>query len=75
MKSKVFRPFLFGTVSAIALALPIAAQSTANSDAVETVTVTGYRQSLEKALDIKRDTVGVRDSIVAEDIGKFRPAT
>jgi iron complex outermembrane receptor protein len=71
MKSKVLRPFLLGTVSAIVFALPTAAQS---SDAVETVTVTGYRASLEKALNIKRDTVGVRDSIVAEDIGKF-PAT
>jgi iron complex outermembrane recepter protein len=33
--------------------------------------VTGYRASLEKALDIKRASVQIVDSIVAEDIGKF----
>lgn len=36
-----------------------------------TVTVTGYRASVEKALDIKRGEAGVVDAIVAEDIGKF----
>ncbi len=38
---------------------------------VETVTITGYRASLAKAADLKREAIGVRDSIVAEDIGKF----
>lgn len=68
MKTRLLKSALLGTVGALAFALPAMAQ---NSDNLETVTVTGYRQSLEKALDIKRDTVGVRDSIVAEDIGKF----
>ena len=40
-------------------------------DTLDTVTVTGYRASLEKALDIKRAEAGVVDAIVAEDIGKF----
>jgi TonB-dependent receptor len=40
-------------------------------DTLSTVTVTGYRASLEKALDIKRGEAGVVDAIVAEDIGKF----
>jgi TonB-dependent receptor len=40
-------------------------------DTLGTVTVTGYRASLEKALDIKRGEAGVVDAIVAEDIGKF----
>lgn len=35
------------------------------------VNVVSYRQSLQKAIDIKRDTVGQVDAIVAEDIGKF----
>lgn len=35
------------------------------------VTVTGYRQSLEKALTIKRNANAVVDAISAEDIGKF----
>ena len=38
---------------------------------LDTVTVTGYRASVEKALDIKRGESGVVDAIVAEDIGKF----
>lgn len=38
---------------------------------LETVTVSGYRASVEKALDIKRGEAGVVDAIVAEDIGKF----
>jgi len=38
---------------------------------LDAVTVTGYRASVEKALDIKRSEAGVVDAIVAEDIGKF----
>ena len=38
---------------------------------LEEVTVTGFRGSLSKALDQKRDAVNVRESIMAEDIGKF----
>ncbi|MCD9098556.1 TonB-dependent receptor [Luteimonas fraxinea] len=38
---------------------------------MEVVRVTGYRASVEKALDIKRGEAGVVDAIVAEDIGKF----
>jgi iron complex outermembrane recepter protein len=33
--------------------------------------VSGFRGSLTKALDIKRESVQIVDSIVAEDIGKF----
>jgi len=47
------------------------AQSEPPVASVETIMVTGYRASLQQAIDIKRDSVGVRDSIVAEDIGKF----
>ena len=38
---------------------------------LEEVVVTGFRSSLEKGIELKREAVGVRDSIVAEDIGKF----
>ncbi len=38
---------------------------------VQQVTVTGFRSSLERALNLKRAAIGTRDSIVAEDIGKF----
>ena len=38
---------------------------------LEEVVVTGLRASLETAMDMKRDAVGVIDAISAEDIGKF----
>lgn len=38
---------------------------------VEEVQVFGIRQSLERAMDIKRDSSGVVDAISAEDIGKM----
>ncbi|WOH38126.1 TonB-dependent receptor [Thalassotalea fonticola] len=41
---------------------------------VEIIEVTGYRSSLEKALDKKREANGVIDSIIAEDIGKMADA-
>lgn len=67
---------------AIGLALQagaVAAQDAATSPAtagtaateLDAVTVTGYRASVEKALDIKRGETGMVDAIVAEDIGKF----
>lgn len=61
-------------LTGIASVLFLTPQALAQSAEMETVVITGYRASLEKALDVKRDSVGVRDSIVAEDIGKF-PAT
>jgi iron complex outermembrane receptor protein len=42
-----------------------------SANAVEEVVVTGFRQSLAEGIELKREAVGVRDSIVAEDIGKF----
>ncbi|WP_310231484.1 TonB-dependent receptor [Luteimonas terrae] len=38
---------------------------------LDTVSVTGYRQSLQFATDAKRDSTGFTDSIFAEDLGKF----
>src|ERR1044071_7029209 len=46
------------------------AQPPANSG-VETVTVTGYAASLQKATDAKRDSTNFTDTVFAEDIGKF----
>ncbi len=39
--------------------------------AMNEITVTGFRASLESALGIKRNSVQVVDSVVAEDIGKL----
>ncbi|UTF60297.1 TonB-dependent receptor [Gilvimarinus sp. DA14] len=41
---------------------------------LEEVVVTGIRASLDRAMDIKRDTTGVVDAISAEDIGKMPDA-
>ena len=38
---------------------------------LDTIVVSGYRASVEKALDIKRGETGMVDAVVAEDIGKF----
>jgi iron complex outermembrane recepter protein len=46
----------------------------ADAPAATTVVVTGFRSSLQKALNLKQQAIGVRDSIVAEDIGKFPEA-
>lgn len=43
-----------------------------SADQLEEIVVTGsYSKSLEKAIDIKRNTVGFSDSIVATDIADF----
>lgn len=41
------------------------------SDGLEEVVVTGYRASLDTALDNKKKASGVVDQIIAEDIAKF----
>jgi TonB-dependent receptor len=38
---------------------------------LQTVTVTGVRNSLEQSMNIKRYAIGVVDAVSAEDIGKF----
>jgi len=47
------------------------ASSSTTAGELETVVVTGMRASLESAMDVKRDAIGVVDAISAEDIGKF----
>ena len=70
--------FLLHGASALALfvAAPALAQTApsgaaAQPSTVDEIVVTGTRASLARALDVKRNTVGVVDSIAAEDIGKF----
>ncbi|MDE2181988.1 MAG: TonB-dependent receptor [Alphaproteobacteria bacterium] len=56
--------------SAVALLAMIGTTALAQ-ETMETVTVTGFRESLEKALDLKRTALDASDSIMAEDIAKF----
>lgn len=69
--SKVsMRAALLGGASlAILVAAPAWAQ--AEPQAMETVIVTGIRGSLQRSLDIKRESPGLVDAISMEDIGKF----
>ena len=48
-----------------------ASQSGESAEHVEEVVVTGFRASLNKALDAKQEQVGAIDMIVAEDIADF----
>ena len=51
-----------------------AADAAAPADEVaaeDEIIVTGFRASLDKALDVKRDSIAAVDAIVAEDIAKF----
>jgi iron complex outermembrane receptor protein len=50
---------------------PPPAPAADNQDAVSEVVVTGFRSSLAKALNVKREESAAVDSILAEDIGKF----
>lgn len=61
---------LFG----IAGAGQVSAQSATSqpqSEPLEEIIVTGIRESLTQALEIKRESIQLVDAIVAEDIGKF----
>ncbi len=44
---------------------------TSDENGVEEVVVTGIKRSLETAIGIKRNNVGIVDAITAEDFGKF----
>lgn len=78
------------SATAVFVSIPVIAQdsgATLSSDAAtpsrdatapadyEEVVVTGVRQSLERAAEVKRDSVQVVDSIVATDIGKLPDPT
>jgi len=57
-----------GVLSGIALAQSVDATDASDLDRV---VVTGIRGSLQSSLNLKRDSLGVVDGIIAEDIGKF----
>jgi hypothetical protein len=54
---------------------PQAAPAVDESAQVEELVVTGFRSSLSKALDVKRDSIGAVDAIMAEDIAAFPTRT
>ena len=60
-----------GTAHAQDAAADNAAAETAPAEEGDAIVVTGFRASLEAALNLKRDSVAAVDAIVAEDIAKF----
>ena len=67
---------LLGVAIAAFVAAPAAAQTAPSAgadapDGGEDIVVTGYRRSLDEAIEMKRETIGFSDSIVATDIADF----
>jgi len=77
MRLSKFRPFLLAAsaVSVVAVCNPALAQDaqapgSGPAAGSSEIVVTGFKQSLEDALNMKRSNSGVSDSISSEDIGK-----
>jgi TonB-dependent receptor len=72
------KTYLLATTMLIGLGLPLVASAQdaapAAADDTTEVIVTGFRSSLQKSINLKKEAIVVRDSIVAEDIGKFPEA-
>lgn len=68
---------LLAGAAAIALgAVPASAQTDPSADAGtaeqgEEIVVSGYRRSLQEAIELKRENIGFSDSIIATDIADF----
>jgi TonB-dependent receptor len=54
-----------------AYAQTVPAADVSDSEVGQEIVVSGYRRSLEEAIDMKRETIGFSDSIVATDIADF----
>ena len=67
LKSSSSATILMATISLVFTGTALAQTATDT----ETVVVTGFKASLERALDDKREAAGAQDSILAEDIAKF----
>src|ERR1700733_15655567 len=77
----VVRAVLGGVSTAAACTTPLFAQTAPpasttppTDDQLQEVVVTGIRASLQRAMEIKENAVGVVDAISAEDIGQFPDA-
>ncbi|HSX50360.1 MAG TPA: TonB-dependent receptor [Cellvibrio sp.] len=71
MTSKYTLPAFKISLLSLAMAAATGAHAQSNDQLVEEIVVTGYRASLQSALDTKRDSNGVVDAISSEEIGKF----
>jgi TonB-dependent receptor len=72
MKSTVHtRTRLLGTTVLAGVGLLLASVPAVAQESMETVTVTGYRASLESSANAKRASIGFSEAVFAEDIAKF----
>ncbi len=62
-------------LSSLMLAAPLQAQEQENITELEEIVVSGYRYSQQTAVNRKRDSEIVMDSLVADDIGKLPDVT
>ncbi|MES2673664.1 MAG: TonB-dependent receptor [Pseudomonadota bacterium] len=66
MKQKILSSTIAALIGTMSSGLVLAQE-----ESVEEIVVSGIRKSLERAMDIKKESSGVVDAISAEDIGKF----
>jgi TonB-dependent receptor len=62
--------FALCTMAAFAASTGVRAQTVTDNN-VENIMVSGFKASLERSLEIKRQSAGSTDTILAEDIAKF----
>ena len=63
---------LLAAASALVIATAVQAQETQPAtEEPEEVVISGFRASLDAALNVKKESVAAVDAIVAEDIAKF----
>ncbi|QDI02777.1 TonB-dependent receptor [Xanthomonas cerealis pv. cerealis] len=62
---------LYLSGNAMAQEAPASSAQSKNVQQLDTITVSGYRASLEKSQSVKRSANSIVDAISAEDIGKF----
>ncbi|UNU11885.1 TonB-dependent receptor [Xanthomonas translucens] len=62
---------LYLSGNAMAQEAPASSAESKNVQQLDTITVSGYRASLEKSQSVKRSANSIVDAISAEDIGKF----
>src|SRR5258707_2332340 len=66
------RPALACSAAIMSIAAtPSLAQTAPATNGIETVVVTGVRASVKSAIDTKKNSDQIQDSVVAEDIGKL----
>lgn len=70
-KTTSFKKKLIATAIASTAMAGFSGSAFAQDGMVEEVVVTGIRASLDRAMDVKRESAGVVDAINSEDIGKF----